>query len=79
MPGFSLAGQRRWATKRQHHHHHRHHHHPFLIFPVDSKKANESGIFIFLIHAVIFPLESKSSSRVGNYVSKGAYIPNTYR
>jgi hypothetical protein len=43
MPGFSLAGQRRWATKRHHHYYH-HHHHPLLIFPVEAK-ANESGIF----------------------------------
>ena len=74
MPGFSLAGQRRWATNRRHHHHH-----PLLIFPVESKSKREWGFFIFLIPVVIFPLESKSSSRVGNYVSKGAFIPNTYR
>ena len=37
MPGFSLAGQRRWATKRHHHHHH----HPLLIFPVESKSKRE--------------------------------------
>ena len=39
MPGFSLAGQRRWATKR--HHHPPHHHHPLLIFPVESKSKRE--------------------------------------
>ena len=45
--------------------------------PSRKQKQTRAGFFILLIPVVIFPLESKSSSRVGNYVSKGVYIPNT--